>query len=149
MSTWSSRSSWLQQGDEMTVRVSYKVQGFGEYLEKIAQAGKNIDAAADRANIAAGDVILEGMEERVPRLTGNLAEHLERSEPIVEGNFHGIDIGMRKKPLPDDDTARYGNVQEYGSATTPAQSYIRAGFDRTKSKARKAQKESLKKDGAL
>lgn len=133
----------------MAVRVNYKMNGFDEYFEKLVQAGKDIDAAADRANIAAGDVILDGMLERVPRLTGNLAEHLERSEPVVDGNFHGIDIGMREKPLPDADTARYGNVQEYGSATTPAQSYIRAGFDRTKSKARKAQKESLKRDGAL
>lgn len=133
----------------MTVRVSYKMKGFDEYFEKLVQAGKNIDAAADRANIAAGDVILEGMEDLVPRDTNNLADQLERSEPIVDGNFHGVDIGMRKKPLPDADTARYGNVQEYGSARTPAHSYIRAGFDRKKSKARKAQKESLKKDGAL
>ena len=133
----------------MTARVSFKMKGFDEYFEKLAKAGKDIDAAADRANVAGGDVILEGMVERVPRDTGNLAEHLERSEPIVDGNFHSIKIGMRPGNGTDPDTARYGNVQEYGSATTPAQSYIRAGFDKKKNKARKAQKESLIKDGAL
>jgi HK97 gp10 family phage protein len=123
------------------------MKGFDEYFEKLVQAGKNIDAAADRANIAGGDVILEGMEELVPRRTGNLAEHLERSEPEVDGNYHSVKIGI--SPRADADTARYGNVQEYGSARTPAQSYIRAGFDRKKNKARKAQRESLQEDGAL
>jgi HK97 gp10 family phage protein len=125
------------------------MKGFDEYFEKLVKAGRDIDAAADRANVAAGDVILEGMEELVPRDTENLAEHLERSEPEVDGNYHSVNVGMQKTPKPDADTARYGNVQEYGSARTPAQSYIRAGFDRKRSNARKAQKESLKKDGAL
>ena len=49
------------------------MKGFDEYFEKLVKAGRDIDAAADRANVAAGDVILEGMEELVPRDTENLA----------------------------------------------------------------------------
>jgi HK97 gp10 family phage protein len=131
----------------MVCRANFSLKGFEEYLELIAKAGHDVDAAADQANIAGGDVLLDGMLRRVPRKTGNLAEHLERTEPKVDGNFHYIEVGMPRKT--DAETARYGNVQEYGSAHTPAQPYIRPAFDEDKAKARKAQREKLKKAGVL
>ena len=131
----------------MVCRASFSLKGFEEYLEKIAKAGHDVDAAADQANVAGGDVLLDGMLRRVPRQTGNLAEHLERTEPKVDGNFRYIEVGMPRKT--DAETARYGNVQEYGSAHTPAQPYIRPTFDQDKAKARKAQKEALKKAGII
>ena len=131
----------------MVCRVSFKLKGFEEYLEKIAEAGRDVDAAADLANVAGGDVLLDGMLRRVPRRTGNLAEHLERTAPQVDGNFHYLEVGMPRKT--DAETARYGNVQEYGSARTPAQPYIRPTFDQDKAKMRKAQRETLKKAGII
>lgn len=131
----------------MVCRVSFSLKGFEEYLEKIAEAGRDVDAAADLANVAGGDVLLDGMLRRVARRTGNLAEHLECTTPKADGNFHYIEVGMPKKT--DAETARYGNVQEYGSARMPAHPYIRPTFDEDKAKARKAQRESLKKSGVL
>ena len=131
----------------MTCRATFKMTGFDEYLEQIARAGENIDAAADRAIMAGGDVLLAGMEERVPRDTGNLAAHLERSDPEVDGNIHFLTVGIREGT--DANTARYGNVQEYGSAHTPKHPYIRPAFDEDGNKARAAEKASLKADGAI
>jgi HK97 gp10 family phage protein len=131
----------------MTVRVQWKMDGFGKYLEDIAKAGQNVDAACDRAVSAGGDVILAGMQERVHKLTGNLEANLECTAPAADGNFHYIEVGMRKGV--DADTARYGNAQEYGGSKNPPNSYIRAGFDEKRSAARAAMRDSLKKDGVL
>ena len=65
----------------MPVRFKLETKGFAEYLERLVQAGKDIDAVADEALVAGGDILLEGMQRRVPRKTGNLAAHLERTEP--------------------------------------------------------------------
>lgn len=131
----------------MTVRVIWKLNGMEKYLEALYEAGKDVEAAADRAVAAAGAVLLEGMKQRVPVLTGNLKSNLECSAPMRDGYVHYVEVGIKKDVDPE--TARYGNVQEYGSAHTPPHSYIRATFDEDEKKARKAERESLKKDGVI
>jgi HK97 gp10 family phage protein len=131
----------------MTCRSSFTLKGLEEYLEVIAQAGQDVDQAAENAVVAGGDVILDGLWRRVPRDTGYLAETLDRTEPERNGNFVFVEVGMpRDAPS---DVARYGNVQEYGSASTPAQPYMRPTFDEDKGKMRKAQRASLEADGIL
>ena len=122
----------------MTTRARITTQGFEEYLERIVSAGMDVDAAAGEAVIAGGDVLLDGMTRRVPKDTHNLEEHLARGEPKREQNFTYVWVGMR--PGTDAETARYGNAQEYGTSSMPAQSYIRATRDQDSGKARKAMK---------
>jgi len=131
----------------MTVRVIWKLDGMDQYLEAIAKAGMDVDAAADRAVIAAGTVLLSGMQRRVHKLTGNLESNLECTAPQVNGNFHYVVVGIRQGA--DANTVRYGNAQEYGSIKNPVNSYIRATFDEDGSKARAAERESLKREGFL
>ena len=49
----------------MTVRVIWKLNGMEKYLEALYEAGKDVEAAADRAVAAAGAVLLEGMRSVV------------------------------------------------------------------------------------
>lgn len=131
----------------MTSRASFSLKGLDDYLEKIVQAGKEVDEAAEKAVVVGGDVMLNGLWQRVPRDTGYLAETLDRTAPERDGNFVFVEVGMpRNAPA---DVARYGNVQEYGSADTPAQPYMRPTFAEDKAKMRRAQRASLEADGIL
>jgi len=131
----------------MTSRASLSLKGLDEYLEKIARAGQDVDEAAANAVVAGGDVLLDGMLRRVPIRTGLLSDTLSRTEPVRDGNLVAVEVGMpRNAPA---DVARYGNVQEYGSAETAAQPYIRPTIDQDAAKARQAQRKSLEQDGIL
>ena len=48
----------------MPVRYKLETKGFSEYLERLVQAGKDIDVVADETLEAGGDVLLEGMQRR-------------------------------------------------------------------------------------
>jgi hypothetical protein len=131
----------------MTVRAFFRCDGLSAYLEDITKAGRDIDAAADRAAAAAGAVLLEGMQQRVHVLTGNLESNLECTAPAADGNLHYVEVGIKKSV--DKNTARYGNAQEYGGPKNPPNSYIRATFDVDGRAARAAMKDSLQKEGLL
>jgi HK97 gp10 family phage protein len=131
----------------MVVKSRITTKGFEEYLEAIAKAGQNIDAIADEALLAGGEVLLEGMDRRVPKDTHNLEKHLALIGPVQDGNLHYVEVGI--PPTTDANTARYGNVQEYGSANTPAQPYIRPSLDHDMGKARARMKEVFVEKGAL
>jgi hypothetical protein len=87
------------------------------------------------------------MKQRVPKDTHNLERHLELVGPVQDGNFHYVEVGIPASA--DANTARYGNVQEYGSARTPAQPYIRPTLDHDMSKARAEMKKVFVEKGAL
>lgn len=131
----------------MPIKTRLTTKGFEEYLEKIAQAGQDIDAIADEALAAGGAILLDGMQRRVPKDTHNLEEHLAVSEPQRDGNFHYIDVGLLHGT--DANTARYGGVQEFGSAHTPAQPYVRPTMDEDMGKARKAMRQVFKEKDIL
>jgi HK97 gp10 family phage protein len=112
----------------MPVRYKLETKGFVEYLEKLVQASKDIDPIADQVLEAGGDVLLEGMDRRVPKLTGNLRANLERSASEQDGNFHFVIVGLSRDAGAD--TARYAGAQEYGwGPDHPAQPYIRPTID--------------------
>ena len=128
----------------MTTRASFKFnpRQFDEFAERILAAGRDIDAVADEALIAAALVLQAGMVERVPIDTGNLKDHIKIKGPFRRGNFHQIEVGViHDINYTDADTARYGNVQEYGSATTPPHPYIRPAIDEDSRYARSAMRE--------
>lgn len=131
----------------MPIKTRLTTKGFEEYLEKLVQAGKDVDAVADQALTAGGQVLLDGMHRRVPKDTGNLDEHLKMSAPQQDGNFHYIDIGLLHGTDPT--TARYGAVQEFGSAHTAAQPYIRPTLDSDMGKARKAMRKVFEEQALL
>ena len=119
-------------------------------MEKLVGAGQNIDDSVDKALMAGAPLIQDEMLARVPFSTGNLAEHIAIKGPERDGNFHSVEVGIiHDINFTDEDTARYGNAQEYGTSTMEAQPFIRPGMDNGKGKANKAMKESLMKDGAI
>jgi HK97 gp10 family phage protein len=131
----------------MAVRSKLETKGFAEYLEKIAAAGRDIDPIAGRALDAGGDILLSGMQRRVPKDTRNLEQHLEKDGPHQDGNFHYIEVGLSRRA--DADTARYGNAQEFGTSSMAAQPYIRPTLDSDMGKARAAMKQVFEEEGVL
>jgi len=141
----------------MTCRVTQNTKGLEDLLARIVEVGTNVDAAAARAVVAGGDVLLEGMLEHVPvgeagkgdPHPGQLKHSLRRTETNQNGNYTYIYVGLA--PEATADVARYGNAQEYGygrgGKQYAPQSYIRAGTDEKKNAARRALLDSLKKDG--
>lgn len=126
----------------MANRAYLSTRGFDAFLEELAAIGANIDeAVADALNVGA-DVLLEGMQERVKVLTGNLKSKLRKSDVKRDGNFYYIEVGLLRGT--DADSARYGNSQEYGTSSMPAHPYIRPTFDEDGTKARRAMKDYLR-----
>ena len=131
----------------MSTLAKFETRGFAEYLEAIAKAGRDVDAAAAEGLAAGGEILLAGMQRRVPRDTGNLAKSLSVDGPHQDGNYHYILVGLGKGA--DADTARYGNAQEYGTSSMAAHPYIRPTINSDMSKARKAMREVFKAMGVL
>lgn len=132
------------------MKTKLSTKGFEEYLENIVQAGKDVDESAKRALLIGAEIIQEEMIELVPVETGNLRDHIKIKGPEQDGNYISVEIGIiHDIRYTDKRTAIYGTVQEYGSATNPAQPYIRPGITRARRKAMKAMKDSLIEDGAL
>lgn len=123
-----------------------ELSGLRAYLEDLAAAGKDVDAAAARALEAGAQPVLAEMKALVPKDTHNLENHLGVDGPHRDGNFSYVDIGV---VTADKETAIYGNVQEYGSSSVAAKPYIRPSFKSKKSAAMKAMKESLKGEGLV
>ena len=134
----------------MAIHVKISMKGFDEYLEKIVQAGENVDAAAGRAIEAAAEVARDGMKKRVAEDTGNLKNHIQIKGPQQDGNFIFAEVGLIPDiAFTDAETARYGTAQEYGTSSMPAHPYILPTLKEDKNKIRKAEKESLEKDSIL
>jgi hypothetical protein len=143
----------------MVCRVTASAKGIEDLLESIVQKGLDVDAAAAKAVVAGGDEILDGMLANVPigdagkgdPHPGQLMRTLVRTEPILDGNFTFVIIGI--PPDAPADVARYGNAQEYGyrrgGKQYPPQSYIRKGHDEKKAKARQAVRKTLQQEGML
>lgn len=122
------------------------LSGLEGYLEDLARAGQDVDAAAQKALVAGGEVLAADMRVRVPKDTHHLEETIGVSDPHQDGNFSYVNVGV----ITDDaETAIYGNVQEFGSSSVQAQPYIRPSFRSKKSAAMKAMKASLEEDGWL
>ena len=128
----------------MTTKGSLNLNGLSGYLEDLARAGKDVDEAAKRALTAGSEPILNEMVRLVPKDTHNLEQHLTTDGPNQDGNFISVDIGIINA---DKDTAIYGNVQEYGSASNAAQPYIRPALKGKKAAAMRAMKASLENEG--
>ena len=130
----------------MTTYAKLDLKGFSEYLEAIVQAGVDIDAAAQRALEAGGAILETEMERLVPKDEHNLESNIVLVGPFQDGNFSYVEVGVVNA---DDETATYGNVQEYGSPSKniKAQPYIRPSIDGKRSAVNREMRESLKSEG--
>lgn len=134
----------------MVTQVRFETKGLAEYLENIQKAGRDIDAAAQRALMKGAAVLEAEMESLAPIDTGNLLEHIQIKGPLQEGNFNYVEVGIiHDASFTDAETATYGNVQEYGSPSKniPAQPYIRPAIDRKRAAVMRLLRESLKAEG--
>lgn len=107
-------------------KATISTKGMEKFLEEVAAAGKDVDAAADRALRAAGGVLKGGMRRRAPKDTRNLERHIDFEGPSAEGQYRSIRVGVVGA---DAETERYGQAQEFGTASMPAQPYVRPTVD--------------------
>jgi len=130
----------------MTTRAKMELKGFDAYLEQIQQAGLDIDAAAQRALAAGGEILHAEMDRLVPIEFGDLQKYIVIDGPFQDGNVSYVDVGVVDAPA---EIAVYGNVQEYGSPSKhiKPQSYIRAAIDHKWAAVKKAIRASLKAEG--
>ncbi len=97
--------------------------GLQRMMEELARLeGSELDAAAAEMLEAGADVALAGMERRVPVKTSKLKGFLKRGAVEQDGNRSVVEIGIIDAP---GEVVRYGTVQEYGSSSVAAQSYMR------------------------
>lgn len=125
----------------MATRLSLSMTGMREYLERVARANRDIDDIVDEALLAGAQVLLVGMQKRVRYKTGNLQRKLVIVGPVRDGNFHFVFVGLPDNV--DAETARYGNVHEFGSSSVQAQSYVRTTMKKDGSKANKAMRNKI------
>jgi HK97 gp10 family phage protein len=130
----------------MATRLRIDTKGFEAYLERVALAGLSVDDAARRAVMAGAEVAKEGMRKRVPVDTGNLQEHIDFTDPELEGNTVFVLVGVIEA---DADTARYGTAQEYGSSNMVAQPYVRPTMDHDAARIKAAMRAALEAEGLL
>jgi HK97 gp10 family phage protein len=134
----------------MTTQFKVLTEGVKESLEAIEKAGKDIDDAVDVALLASAKVFQAEMIRLAPERTGNLKRHIQIKGPIRDGNYHFVEVGViHDIAYTDAETARYANVQEYGSADTPAHPYIRPAIDTKKREARAELIRVLKETGSV
>lgn len=119
--------------------------GLQQMLEDLNELEwSQIDEIAAELLEAGADAALEGMRRRVRVRTGKLKSSLKRSEVQREGNVSFIEIGLLDAP---GDVVRYGTVQEFGSSSVSAQSFLRAAMNEDKSKIYRAMQARLKARG--
>lgn len=131
----------------MPVFGKLNLNGLAPWLEALARAGADVDAAADEMLAAGGSVLARGMQERAPYLTGDLHDHLTCSAPQSDGNYHFIYVGLLKGTPAD--TVRKGAAQEYGTSSMPAHPYIRPTMSEDARAARARMVEVAKARGKL
>lgn len=128
----------------MKAKVSTK--GLDTLLEELAKKSLDVDAVVKDALTESAAVLQAEMIKLAPVDTGNLRDHILIHGPVTEGNTSYVEVGViHSRNLTDADTARYANVQEYGSTKTAAKSFIRTGTANAKNKARRVLVTALKK----
>ena len=135
----------------MPIKTRLTTKGFEAYLERIASAGQDVDAAADAALTAGGLILQDGLRQRVPKDTGNLEAHIGISAVKRDGNNHYIDVGILKGTDPN--TIRYAFSQEFGwgdkKGHKAGQPYIRPTLDNDMKKARMEMRKILESWGLI
>lgn len=128
-------------------RAKLNLKGFEEYLERLAKLNEDIDAIADEALVAGGQVIVDEMLALAPvGETGNLKQHIKMTPPEGDGSRRWIKVGIYDV---NRETEMYFFYQEMGTSSMVAHPYIRPAFDTRMNAARAAMLKVFKARGAL
>ena len=132
----------------MTTKARLELKGLDEYMDALQKAGKDIDAASQRALSKGANVLQPEMIDLAPEDEGNLKSHIVIDGPYQEGNLNFVLVGVVSA---DAETSRYGNAQEYGWSSGgkfhPGKPYIRPAIDRKRALVLRTIRESLKAEG--
>lgn len=121
------------------MKATVSTRGLDDLLENLAKKTTDVDAVVQAALTESANVLQAEMKRLAPMDTGNLRDHIVIHGPVTEGNTTFVEVGViHSRNLTDADTARYANVQEYGSSKTSAKSFVRSGTANAKARARKA-----------
>ena len=122
------------------------MNGFEDYLEKVAKAGADIDEVCGEALTVGGQILEAGMQRRAPELTGDLKSHIKMLPVVRDGNRSFTKVGVFDV---NRETELYFFYQEWGTASTAAHPYIKPTFDEDWRRARAAMKQVFIDRGAL
>lgn len=107
-------------------------KGLRQMMEELSKLeSSEIDEITAEMLEAGAEVALAGMQRRVPVRSGKLKGSLKRGEVRQDGNVSLVDIGLIDATA---EVVRYGTVQEFGSSSVKAKSYLRATMSEDKSK---------------
>lgn len=109
------------------MHIEFNMTSLTEMVEAMELEAQEIDTNLAIAIKEGAKIAQQGMKRRVKKDTRNLENniHIDRVKN-ADGQF-SIEIGLMRagQYKVDADTARYGNVLEYGSTTQRAHSYVR------------------------
>ena len=126
--------------------VKFQVTGLDEYLKKIAQVGKNVDEAVERAITESSPIILKEIKAwaQKHKLTGETLEGVTISNVQRSGSYIFVEIGINTEQAQN---AWHAVFVEYGSPTQPADPGIRNAFLDNRLRVIKIQKKVLAEEG--
>lgn len=126
----------------------FSVSGVEDFFKKIEAAGKNIDAACQKAVNEVLPVVKNTMTEGAERhrLTGDVVNAIEIVEAKQQGNFIYGQVGINLDKHPE---AFEGVFQEYGDGHTPEfpDPFVRPAVDNNRKIINSTVKKVLKKEG--
>ncbi len=143
------KRQWSQSSYGKTaLSAKFSVEGVSELLEKIADSGKNVDAACHKAVAAALPIIEKSMIEGANRhrRTGEVVEAIELQAVKQQGNYIYGTVGIDLDKHPE---AIEGVFQEYGDGHSPEfpDPFVRPAVDGNKRLINSTVKKVLKKEG--
>jgi len=140
---------WSQSSYGKTaLSAKFSVEGVNELLEKIAETGKNVDAACHKAVAATLPIIEKSMRDGANRhrRTGEVVEAIELQDVKQQGNYiYGV-VGINLEKHPE---AIEGVFQEYGDGHSPEfpDPFVRPAVDDNKRRINSTIKKVLQKEG--
>lgn len=110
------------------MHIEFNMSSLTEMVEAMEMEAKEIDTNLAIAIKEGAKIAQQGMKRRVKKDTRNLEKNIHIDTVKKADGRLSIEIGLMRtgQYKVDADTARYGNVLEYGSRTQKANSYVRA-----------------------
>jgi HK97 gp10 family phage protein len=133
------------------MHVEFDMSVLSDMARELELQAEELDKNLKVAIKEGAKVAQQGMKRRVPKDTHNLEKNIHIDTAKIESGSITIEVGLMRKGTykVDDDTARYGNVLEYGTADQQARSYIRATMLEDQDKIFQAVFDSLKSQNVL
>lgn len=133
------------------MHVEFDMSVLSDMARELELQAEELDKNLKVAIKEGAKVAQQGMKRRVPKDTHNLEKNIHIDTAKIESGSITIEVGLMRKGTykVDDDTARYGNVLEYGTADQQARSYIRATMLEDKDRIFQAVFDSLKSQNVL